>query len=280
MDRVCLERNGTRGGVRAAVPRSRCGKSLISTEGGSFPTWSRTKGELLYVRTPAALRGQIMVVPYRVEGGAFRAEKPRLWSDGRVLVRGTGAVRTFDLHPDGRADRSWARRASAKQREAGPRHVHLQLLRRATPHHNGDDPMSLTLGIRLGPYKILSAIGAGGMGEVYRARDTRLDRTVAVKVLPTHVSGDPAVRERFEREARTVASLNHPHICTLHDIGHQDGIDFLVLEYLEGETLADRLAKKRLSVDETLAIAIQIADALDKAHRAGIVHRDLKPGNI
>ena len=118
------------------------------------------------------------------------------------------------------------------------------------------------------------------MGEVYRARDTRLDRMVAVKVLPSHVSGDPAVRERFEREARTVAALNHPHICTLHDIGHQDGIDFLVLEYLEGETLADRLAKSRMPVDEGLAIAIQIADALDKAHRASIVHRDLKPGNI
>ncbi len=118
------------------------------------------------------------------------------------------------------------------------------------------------------------------MGEVYRARDTRLDRTVAIKVLPSHVSGDPALRERFEREARTVAALNHPHICTLHDVGHQDGTDFLVMEHLDGETLAARLAKGALPIDQALAIAIQIADALDKAHRAGIVHRDLKPGNI
>ncbi len=140
--------------------------------------------------------------------------------------------------------------------------------------------MSLGPGTRLGPYEIQSAIGAGGMGEVYRARDTRLERKVAIKVLPSHVSGDPALRERFEREARTVAALNHPHICTLHDVGHQDATDFLVMEYLDGETLAARLVKGALSIDQALAIAIQIADALDKAHRAGIVHRDLKPGNI
>jgi serine/threonine protein kinase/Tol biopolymer transport system component len=146
--------------------------------------------------------------------------------------------------------------------------------------------MALNAGTRLGPYEIVSAIGAGGMGEVYRARDTRLDRIVAVKVLPGHVSGDPALRERFEREARTVAALNHPHICTLFDVGHQEGVDFLVMEYLEGETLAQRLAKaggphgSLLRLEEALSIAIQIADALDKAHRAGIVHRDLKPGNI
>src|SRR5262245_9561796 len=140
--------------------------------------------------------------------------------------------------------------------------------------------MSLGPGTRLGPYEIQSAIGAGGMGEVYKAKDTRLDRIVAVKVLPSHVSGDPALRERFEREARAVASLNHPHICTLHDVGHQDGTDYLVLEYLEGQTLADRLAKGALPLDQALQIAIQIADALDKAHRAGIIHRDLKPGNI
>ena len=140
--------------------------------------------------------------------------------------------------------------------------------------------MPLTPGTRLGPYEIVSAIGAGGMGEVYKARDTRLDRTVAVKVLPQHVSSDPELRERFEREARAVASLNHPHICTLHDVGHQDGTDFLVMEHLEGQTLADRLANGALPIDQALAIAIQIANALDKAHRAGIVHRDLKPGNI
>jgi serine/threonine protein kinase/Tol biopolymer transport system component len=133
---------------------------------------------------------------------------------------------------------------------------------------------------RLGPYEILSAIGAGGMGEVYRARDTRLDRTVAIKVLPAHLAGDPERRERFEREARTIASLNHPHICVLHDIGRQDGTDFLVMEYLEGETLAQRLMKGPLPLDQTLQYAIEIADALDKAHRKGVTHRDLKPGNI
>src|SRR5215475_782981 len=140
--------------------------------------------------------------------------------------------------------------------------------------------MSLGPGTRLGPYEIVAPIGAGGMGEVYKARDTRLDRTVAIKVLPSHVSIDPALRERFEREARTIASLNHPHICTLHDIGHQDGIDYLVLEYLEGETLAERLKKGPLPLDQVLRYAVEISDALDKAHRKGITHRDLKPGNI
>src|SRR5262250_1521200 len=133
---------------------------------------------------------------------------------------------------------------------------------------------------RLGPYEILSAIGAGGMGEVYRARDTRLDRTVAIKVLPAHLADKPDLRERFEREARTIASLNHPHICTLYDIGHQDGIVYLVMEYLEGETLAERLKKGPLPLEQVLRHAIEIADALDKAHRKGITHRDLKPGNI
>jgi serine/threonine protein kinase len=133
---------------------------------------------------------------------------------------------------------------------------------------------------RLGPYEILAAVGAGGMGEVYRARDSRLDRIVAIKVLPAHLADKPELRERFEREARTIASLNHPHICTLYDIGHQDGIDYLVLEYLEGETLADRLKKGRLPIEQVLKYAIEIADALDKAHRTGITHRDLKPSNV
>src|ERR1700674_5299185 len=140
--------------------------------------------------------------------------------------------------------------------------------------------MAILPGKRLGPYEILSAIGAGGMGEVYRARDTRLDRTVAIKVLPAHLADDPDRRERFEREARTIASLNHPHICTLYDIGHQDGIDFLVLEYLEGETLAQRLMKGPLPLDQALQFAIEIADALNKAHRKGVTHRGLNPGNI
>ena len=118
------------------------------------------------------------------------------------------------------------------------------------------------------------------MGEVYKARDTRLDRIVAIKVLPAHLADRAELRERFEREAKTIASLNHPHICTLYDTGHQDEIDFLVMEYLEGETLAQRLRKGSLPIQQVLQYAIEIADALDKAHRKGITHRDLKPGNI
>jgi eukaryotic-like serine/threonine-protein kinase len=118
------------------------------------------------------------------------------------------------------------------------------------------------------------------MGEVYRARDTRLDRIVAIKILPPSAADDPEARQRFEREARTISQINHPHICTLHDVGHQEGIDYLVFEYLEGETLARKLSKGALPIGEALAIAVQVADALDTAHRAGIVHRDLKPGNI
>jgi serine/threonine protein kinase len=140
--------------------------------------------------------------------------------------------------------------------------------------------MPLSAGTKLGPYEVFSAIGAGGMGEVYKARDTRLDRTVAIKVLPTHLANRPELRERFEREAKTIASLNHPHICTLYDTGHQDDIDFLVMEYIEGETLAQRLQKGSLPIQQVLQYAIEISDALDKAHRTGITHRDLKPGNI
>jgi len=140
--------------------------------------------------------------------------------------------------------------------------------------------MPLAANTRLGPYEILAPLGAGGMGEVYRARDTRLGRDVAIKVLPQHLTSSPEVRARFEREARTVSSLNHPHICTLHDIGREGDTDYLVMELVEGETLADRLAAGPLPALEALRIGIDIADALDKAHRAGIVHRDLKPGNI
>jgi len=140
--------------------------------------------------------------------------------------------------------------------------------------------MALASGTKLGPYEILSPLGAGGMGEVYRARDTRLDRTVAIKVLPAHLSSDPARRQRFEREARAVASLNHPHICVLHDIGTQSGVDFLVLEYLEGETLAHRLERGAMPTPELLKIGTEVSDALDKAHRQGVTHRDIKPGNI
>src|SRR5262245_25532813 len=137
--------------------------------------------------------------------------------------------------------------------------------------------MALPSGTKLGPYEILTTLGAGGMGEVYRARDTRLDRNVAVKILPSHLGERPDLRERFEREARPVSSLNHPHICTLYDIGRQDGIDFIVLELLEGESLTDRLVKGPLPMMEVLRYSMEIADALDKAHRHGVVHRDLKP---
>jgi len=161
--------------------------------------------------------------------------------------------------------------------------------------------MPLLVGTRLGPYEILSALGAGGMGEVYKAQDARLDRPVAIKVLPSHVAGDPERKQRFEREAKTLAALSHPHICPVFDVGTatpspglrppspppgggegqgEGAIDFLVMEYLEGQTLAERLTKGALPLDQALQYAIQIADALDKAHRKGIVHRDLKPGNV
>src|SRR5688572_4321289 len=163
--------------------------------------------------------------------------------------------------------------------------------------------MPLKPGTRLGPYQIGEPLGAGGMGEVYRARDTRLDRSVAIKVLSTHLADRPDLKERFEREARTISSLNHAHICALYDVGSQDGIDFLVMEFLEGQTLADRLTggpgtrgtvsgvpapdsgsdsgtRRALKFSEAIEIAMQVADGLDRAHRQGVVHRDLKPGNI
>ena len=140
--------------------------------------------------------------------------------------------------------------------------------------------MSLAVGTRLGPYEIVSPLGAGGMGEVYKARDTRLDREVAVKVIAAELSASSDQRQRFEREARTISKLSHPHICALFDVGEQDGRAFLVMELLEGDTLADRLATGPLPLEQTLRCGAEIADALDKAHRHGIVHRDLKPGNI
>ncbi|HJU42149.1 MAG TPA: protein kinase, partial [Vicinamibacterales bacterium] len=164
--------------------------------------------------------------------------------------------------------------------------------------------MTLNPGARFGPYEILELAGSGGMGEVYKARDTRLDRTVAIKVLPAHASTNPDSKQRFEREAQAIANLKHPNICVLHDIGRDDGTDFIVMEYLQGETLADRLARERvrsgssaashsavpksgattvgraLKLDEALTIAIQIADALEQAHRQGVIHRDLKPANV
>jgi serine/threonine-protein kinase len=140
--------------------------------------------------------------------------------------------------------------------------------------------MRLSSGSRLGPYEIVSLLGVGGMGEVYRARDTRLDRDVAVKVLSAAHSAAPGFRSRFEREARTVAALSHPHICTVHDVGHDAGTDYLVMELIEGTTLAARLDEELLPLSQALEYGIQIADALERAHRAGVVHRDLKPGNV
>src|SRR5512135_680545 len=141
--------------------------------------------------------------------------------------------------------------------------------------------MALATGTKLGPYEVSGNLGAGGMGEVYRATDTRLQRVVAIKVLPTHLSANADLRYRFEREARSISSLNHPHICHLYDIGSTpNGTDYLVMEYLEGETLAQRLERGALPFDQVARIGVEIADALDKAHRQGIVHRDLKPGNI
>ncbi|HEX4439055.1 MAG TPA: serine/threonine-protein kinase, partial [Thermoanaerobaculia bacterium] len=140
--------------------------------------------------------------------------------------------------------------------------------------------MALAAGTRLGPYEILAPLGAGGMGEVYKARDTRLDRTVAVKVLPSHLSASADVRQRFEREARTISQLSHPHICALYDVGLEGETEYLVMELLEGETLSERVAKGPLPPEQTLRYGQEIADALDKAHRQGIVHRDLKPANV
>ena len=140
--------------------------------------------------------------------------------------------------------------------------------------------MPLAAGTKLGPFDIQSPLGSGGMGEVYRARDTRLDRTVAIKVLASHLSSSPELKQRMEREARAISSLNHPHICSLYDIGSQDGTDYLVMEFLEGETLSERLRKGALPLNEILRIGIAVAEALSVAHRQGIVHRDLKPGNI
>jgi serine/threonine protein kinase len=140
--------------------------------------------------------------------------------------------------------------------------------------------MTLTSGTKLGPYEVVSQLGAGGMGEVYRARDTRLDRTVAIKILPEHLSNNPDAKQRFDREARAISSLNHPNICTLYDVGHQDGMDYLVMEFLDGQTLADRLMKGPLPLEQALKYGIEICEGLEKAHRGGVTHRDLKPGNV
>src|SRR5262245_41193539 len=138
----------------------------------------------------------------------------------------------------------------------------------------------LAPGTRIGPYEIATLLGAGGMGHVYRARDVRLDRTVALKVLPPHIASDPAFRERFDREARAISGLDHSHICALYDVGREEGTDFLVMQFLDGETLAARLARGALPRDEAIRYGSEIGDALAAAHRVGIIHRDLKPANV
>jgi serine/threonine protein kinase len=140
--------------------------------------------------------------------------------------------------------------------------------------------MGLTSGTKLGPYEIVSPLGAGGMGEVYRARDTRLDRVVAIKILPEHLCGNPEAKQRFDREARAISSLSHPNICHLYDVGQHNGISYLVMEYLEGETLGERLRKGRLALEQVFRVGNEICQGLEQAHRSGVVHRDLKPGNI
>ena len=146
--------------------------------------------------------------------------------------------------------------------------------------YNDAQRMGLTSGTKLGPYEVVSPLGAGGMGEVYRARDTRLDRTVAVKILPAHLSESPEAKQRFDREARAISSLSHPNICHLYDVGQHDGISYLVMEYLEGETLGERLLKGRLPLEQVFRVGVEICHGLEQAHRSGVVHRDLKPGNI
>jgi eukaryotic-like serine/threonine-protein kinase len=140
--------------------------------------------------------------------------------------------------------------------------------------------MSLAAGTQLGPYEIQSQIGVGGMGEVYRARDTRLDRTVAVKILPEHLGANDAARQRFDREARSVSALSHPNMCQLYDVGHQDGIDFIVMEFLEGETLAERIKRGPIPTDQLLKIGSEICEGLERAHKSGVIHRDIKPANV
>src|SRR6185369_14461566 len=138
----------------------------------------------------------------------------------------------------------------------------------------------LSTGTKLGPYEIQSALGAGGMGAVYKARDTRLERTVAITILSGGPISTPELRPRFAREAKSISALHHPHICVLFDIGSQDGIDFLVMEYVEGETLGEQLKRGPMPMQQVLKMGVELADALDKAHRAGLVHRDIKPANI
>ena len=232
------------------------GKWQLSTDGGRQPRW-RADGKELYFISPD---GNLVSVAVAASGSTFEAGRPAALFPTRILGPIVAATAQYTVSRDGRF-----------------------LINQTIAHpklESRGEEVTLAVGSRLGPYEVTAQIGVGGMGEVYRATDTRLDRTVAIKVLPEHVASDSELRQRFEREAKTLAALSHPHICPVFDVGSQDGIDFLVMEDLQGETLAQRLTKGALPLEQALQVAIQIADALDKAHRKGIVHRDLKPGNI
>jgi len=179
---------------------------------------------------------------------------------------------------DGHSDSTPHRRRDLLRRAVQPR-VPAPARRRGWPIL-WSKPMTIAAGMRLGPYEVVAALGAGGMGEVWRGRDTRLERDVAIKILPAEFAANVQLRARFDREARTISQLNHAHVCTLFDVGRHDGVDFLVMELIEGESLADRLARGRMPIDLVLRHGSEIASALDAAHRQGIVHRDLKPGNV
>ena len=249
------------------------GEQLVSRGGGRYPVWSQDGRELLYRRFPNGLMAMSVEPGPNLQAGIAET----LFDPAAYL--GSPFVRHWDASPDGRRLLMIRQTGRDDQRRRVRDRPDPELVR-GTQATRPDKLMPLQPGTTLGPYSVTAKIGEGGMGEVYKARDTRLDRTVAIKVMPAHVASDPDLKQRFEREAKTISSLNHPHICTLYDIGSQDGIDFLVMEYLEGDTLAQRLEKGALPLDQALTVAIEVADALDKAHRQGITHRDLKPGNI
>ena len=239
------------------------GKWQVSTAGGVDPSW-RSDGKEIFYRAPDQ---KLMAVDVQA-GETFQAGIPRSLFLARIppgasrnrYVASADGQRFLFVAPLGRESMT-------------PTTVVLNWFAEL-------GKVTLSAGTRLGPYEILAPIGAGGMGEVYKARDTRLERDVAVKVLPPHLSTSEETRQRFEREAKTISQFSHPHICALHDVGREGDTDYLVMEYLEGETLADRLGKGPLPTEQILRYGIEIADALDKAHRQGIVHRDLKPGNV
>ncbi len=238
-------------------------KWQVSTDGGYEPRWRSDGREIYYLSEDRKLMA--------VSVGAG----PGIWCSQSALPDASARRCNFTPH----ALRPQSRRAALPDQYADRRcvaqsdHCRAQLA-------GGAEEMTLAAGAKLGPYEVISPAGAGGMGEVYRARDTRLDRTVAIKILPAHLSSNPEAKQRFDREARAISSLNHPNICTLYDVGHQDGIDYLVMEFLEGETLADRLMRGPLPPEQVLKYGIEICEGLEKAHRGGVTHRDLKPGNI